>query len=173
MSDTETRRTLRLTGEEVENLDQFLFEAQSDCDTAIEGGPPAHEKGETLEGWQKRHARLGGLRARVPSQCASGKDRPFNAATISTEPMVVLSTGHLPQGEAQAMDAAIEAGLYSGMRRDEGFLVSTIDDDSQRQGMEAFPVMEGLRKQAREAGVSWLLFDCDAPVLAGLRDHDW
>lgn len=180
MSHVVKTHTLRFTQEDVNDLTAVLDQAQSDCEAFLHDAKPAYEDGQTLQGCRDKQRAIDGLRARIYHQCAyngvpgSAPSKPFNARTIGTEPMVVLSTAHLPEQEATHVEPALEAGAFSGMRRDEGFLIHTgLGGERQRGRQSEFPAMRRLCEEAAEAGVAWLLFDCDGPVLEGLPTYSW
>jgi len=56
----------------------------------------------------------------------------------------------------------------NGMQRDEGWLIHA----EQTLGA-GFAVLDTLLQRARNSGVQWLLFDCDAVAFDELPVFDW
>lgn len=94
----------------------------------------------------------------------------FKPEEINTEPMVVLTTAHLPESEGhKTVIRHIESGEIAGMHRDEGYLVYT-----GTHGMpEDVPVLASICEKASEQGIHWLLFDRDACEVFGLDTYEW
>lgn len=89
--------------------------------------------------------------------------------TIHTESMLVLSTGHLPEGEAHYLTRAIKEGRVNGMHREEGWLIHT----RSLVGAEGFPGLAYLQGYAAALGHEWLLLDNAASLVEQLPVFEW
>lgn len=168
----DTNLTFRLSEAQFDHLRQALERARGDCEAFVAAANPAYEPANAISAAQQELADIDAVVQTLNAQ-RFHNGHSFNVRTISTEPMVVLSTAHLPEGEAHRVEDALAAGTYSGMHRDEGWLINTVSYSDNQEARGEFPVMESLRKTARETGVDWLLFDRDASPIKGLEVHDW
>lgn len=89
--------------------------------------------------------------------------------TIHTESMLVLSTGHVPESEAQVINDGIRLGMLNGMYREEGCLLHT----RSLVGAEGFPHVNYLMGFAAGMGHEWLLLDNAASLVEDLPTFEW
>ena len=79
----------------------------------------------------------------------------------------VLSTAHIPEGEAPQIADRLAAGQLVGMQREEGFILFT---DIQHEDV---PVTAALLEKARHNGFDWLMLDADGDILDELPTYNW
>ena len=82
-----------------------------------------------------------------------------------------VSTGHIPQEIAQAIDA----GYFSrqpSMVREYGWLFSVPEDLSPENGLTS-KAFDAILALAQDAECDWVLFDRDIPLVEYLPTFDW
>lgn len=101
---------------------------------------------------------------------------PINQA----QRMVTLRTFHLPEEEAETVAILLANRVIKGASAHREWFVISADfprDCAAHYPSEAahvdLPVLCALAKEARSAGLRWLMLDPDARPVPGLPIHDW
>jgi hypothetical protein len=83
----------------------------------------------------------------------------------SIEQVLVLSTAHLLEEECLALEN------HCSYKCNEGFLLPITEDDYDFEvESEHF---KHIIRLARKSGFSYIMFDCDGPILDALKKFDW
>ena len=82
------------------------------------------------------------------------------------ERMAIVSTGHLPQTELQALQTAPD--YLPILRDDYGVTVFT-----HCQRPEHTPYANDILQAASDDGIEWVKFDCDGPIYDEFPTFDW
>jgi hypothetical protein len=86
---------------------------------------------------------------------------------LPTESIAVISTAHVPEEEAQALQELMELGRTKGWLRRSGFMLWTGRVEPE------LPFTTYLLGYARSQGHEWLLLDADGEKLEELSQFDW
>lgn len=105
---------------------------------------------------------------------------PLTYAKLNqAESMIVLTTGHLPQGEVETVETLLARREINGANAHrEWFVISagyTYDGteyDPLANVSNDVPVLNSLASKARKTGVRWLMFDADVTPTDGLTVYD-
>jgi len=102
-----------------------------------------------------------------------------SAKTNQAESMIVLTTGHLPQGEVDTVETLLARSEINGANAHrEWFVISagyTYDGaeyDPLARVSNDVSVLNSLAGEARKAGIRWLMFDADVTPTDGLPLYD-
>lgn len=94
--------------------------------------------------------------------------------------MVTLRTFHLPEEEAETVAILLANRVIQGASAHREWFVISADfpwDSAAHYPREVahadLPVLCALAKEARSAGLLWLMLDPDAHPVPGLPIHDW
>ncbi|WP_152480346.1 hypothetical protein [Halomonas sp. THAF12] len=106
---------------------------------------------------------------------------PLAFASINqAQGMVALRTFHLPEEEAETVATLLANRVIKGASAHREWFVISADfpwDCAGQYPHEAahadLPVLCSLAKEARSAGLRWLMLDPDARPVPGLPIHDW
>jgi hypothetical protein len=86
---------------------------------------------------------------------------------------LVVSTAHLKQETAKAMDDVDSAISWTRDNVEYGYLVY-VPNEGYADEDEDFPEeMRAVVKLARSLGCKWIRYDCDGPELDGFAKFDW
>ncbi|CAM3784743.1 hypothetical protein VRRI112168_00300 [Vreelandella rituensis] len=106
---------------------------------------------------------------------------PFDITDSATqpliEPMLVLSTGHLPENEGSSnlhdsLPNRILDDKLGGLIRDKSFMINTLVTEHSDK-LRHFPVAYSILSRARRGGIVWVMFDADGDFMDGLPTYDW
>jgi hypothetical protein len=90
----------------------------------------------------------------------------------NVEPMLVVSTAHLTEAEAKSIDNGT-APISPTFERDEGWQFTYDEMHPDDPDATLSQTLIEVRQRAFDLKCDWVMFDCDAPVIADIETHDW